>query len=230
MTQEASVKSRVSIIVPAFREGNNPARLARLFDGSDEMELVFALAEGDSQTHVPPGANIKTVTASQGRSRQMNAGASAVTGDILLFLHADTRIVPESLDNVRMALSKPGVAGGAYRLKIASPRLSLKAISALANLRSGWFAMPYGDQAIFVKREVFKSVGGYEDIPIMEDVRLIEALRKKGRVVMIDDYAETSPRRWEKEGVLKATLRNIALITLFKLGVNPQRLARWYVA
>ncbi|MBF0293153.1 MAG: TIGR04283 family arsenosugar biosynthesis glycosyltransferase [Nitrospinae bacterium] len=230
MTKEALLKSRVSIIVPTLREGGNPARLARLFNGSDDVELVFALAQGDGATQVPTGAHIKTVTALKGRARQMNAGASAVTGDILLFLHADTRIAPESLDNARMALSKPGVVGGAYRLRIASPRRSLKIISTLANLRSRWLGMPYGDQAIFVKRELFKSVGGYEDIPIMEDVRLIEALRKKGQVVMIEDYAETSPRRWEKEGVLKATMRNIALATLFKLGVNPERLAKWYGA
>lgn len=230
MTQGASVKSRVSIIVPTLREGDNPVRLARLFDRVDGVELVFALAEGDAATQIPHGAHIKTVTSQKGRSRQMNAGASVASGDILLFLHADTHIAPESLDNARMALSKPGVVGGAYRLRIASPRRSLKIISALANLRSRWLGMPYGDQAIFAKCEAFASVGGYEDIPIMEDVRLIEALREKGKIVLIENYAETSPRRWEKEGVLKATLRNIALITLYKLGMNPERLARWYGA
>lgn len=230
MTQGASVKSRVSIIVPTLREGDNPARLARLFDGSEGVELIFALADGDVGTQIPDGAHIKTVTTQKGRARQMNAGASAVSGDILLFLHADTHIALESLNNIRKTLSKPGVVGGAYTLKIASPKLSLKIISALANLRSVWLGMPYGDQAIFVKRETFESVGGYEDIPIMEDVRLIEALREKGKIVLMEDYAKTSPRRWEKEGVFKATLRNMALIALFKLGVNPQRLAKWYGA
>lgn len=230
MNAGTSLKSQVSIIIPTLREGDNPVRLARLFAAADGVELVFALAEGDGATQVPDGAHIKTVTSQKGRARQMNAGARAVSGDILLFLHADTLITPESLDKVREVLSMPGVVGGAYMLKIASPRLSLKIISAVANLRSGWLGMPYGDQAIFVKREVFENVGGYEDIPIMEDVRLIEALREKGQVVMIADYAETSPRRWKKEGVIIATLRNIALVTLFKLGVNPRRLAGWHGA
>lgn len=227
MTETASAKRRVSIIVPTLREGDNPARLARLFDGADGVELVFALAEGDEGTRVPDGAHVKTVTAKKGRARQMNAGASIATGEILLFLHADTLITPESLDNVRKALSEPGVSGGAHKLKISSPRLSLKIISAVANFRSGWLGTPYGDQAIFVKREAFERVGGYDDIPIMEDVRFIEALRRIGEIVLIEDYAETSPRRWEKEGVIMTTLRNIALITLYKLGVTPQRLAGW---
>ena len=227
MTAGASAKSRVSIIIPTLCEGDNPARLARIFSETDGVELVLALAEGDCATRIPGGAHIKTVTTSKGRARQMNAGARSSSGDILLFLHADTVITPESLDNVRETLSRPGVVGGAYRLKIVSPRLSLKIVSAGANLRSRFLCMPYGDQAIFVKREVFENVGGYEDIPIMEDVRFVEALRKIGKVVLMEDYAETSPRRWEKEGVAIATARNITLIALHKLGVNPNRLAGW---
>lgn len=228
MTAEALVKSRVSIIIPTLREGDNPARISSIFSGTDGVELVFALSQGDDDTRIPDGAHIKTVITSKGRARQMNAGARASSGDILLFLHADTLIAPESLGTVREALSRPGVAGGAYRLKIASPKLSLKIISAGANLRSRFLGMPYGDQAIFVKREAFENVGGYEDIPIMEDVRFVEALRRIGKVVLMEDYAHTSPRRWEKEGVAIATLRNIALIALCKLGVNPKRLAGWY--
>lgn len=230
MTAEALATSRVSIIIPTLREGDNPARLARIFGGADGVELVFALAEGDCDTRIPDVSYIKTVTTSKGRARQMNAGARSSSGDILLFLHADTLITPESLDNVRKALSRSGVTGGAYRLKIASPKLSFKIISAGANLRSRFLGMPYGDQAIFVKREVFESVGGYEDIPIMEDVRFVETLKKRGKVVLIKDYAETSPRRWKKEGGVRATARNITLISLYKLGVNPKRLAGWYVS
>lgn len=230
MTAEALVKTQVSIIIPTLREGDNPARIYSIFSGTEGVELVFALAQGDDDTRVPDGAHIKTITTSKGRARQMNAGARSASGEILLFLHADTLITPESLDNVREALSKPGVVGGAYRLKIASQKLSLKIISVGANLRSRFLGMPYGDQAIFVKREVFENVGGYEDIPIMEDVRFVEALRKIGKVVLMEDYAETSPRRWEKEGGAIATLRNIALIALYKLGVNPKRLAGWYVS
>jgi rSAM/selenodomain-associated transferase 2 len=229
VTAGASAKNRVSIIIPTLREGANPARLASIFSETDSVELVFALAKGDGQTHVPAGAHIKTVSASKGRACQMNAGARVSSGDIFLFLHADTVITPESLDNVREAVLRPGVVGGAYRLKIGSPKLSLKIISAVANVRSRLLCMPYGDQAIFVKREVFENVGGYEDIPIMEDVRFVETLRKIGKVVLMEDYAETSPRRWEKEGGYIATARNITLIALYKLGVNPHRLAGWYM-
>jgi rSAM/selenodomain-associated transferase 2 len=211
-----------------LREGDNPARLARLFAAAEGVELVFALAKSDGETRIPDGTHVKTVTAQKGRASQMNAGARASSGEILLFLHADTLIAPESLDNVRKALSKPGVVGGAYRLKIESPKLSLKIITAVANLRSRLLGMPYGDQAIFVKREAFEKVDGYEDIPVMEDVRLVEALRQIGKVVLIEDCAETSPRRWEKEGVVMATARNITLIALYKAGVSPQRLAGWY--
>jgi len=227
VTEGGSAKSLVSIIIPTLREGDNPVRLARRFAAVEGVELVFALAQSDDETRIPDGAHIKTVTAKKGRARQMNAGARASSGKILLFLHADTLIAPESLDNVRKALSKPDVSGGAYRLKIASPKLSLKIISAGANLRTRLLGMPYGDQAIFVKREVFETVGGYDDIPVMEDVRFVEALRRMGEIVLLEDYAETSPRRWEKEGVIIATLRNLALIAFYKLGVKPERLARW---
>lgn len=230
MTAGASPKSRISIIIPALREGDNLIKIATLFRQTDGVELVFALADGDDQTLIPDGEHVKTVSASKGRARQMNAGALSSSGDILLFLHADTRIAPESLKNAREAVSKPGVTGGAYKLKITTSRLALKIIAAGANLRSWLLGMPYGDQAIFVKRETFKDIGGYEDIPIMEDVKFVEAMRKLGEVVLLEDYAETSPRRWEKEGVILGTLRNITLITLYKLGVNPKRLAGWYAS
>lgn len=219
---------KVSIIIPAWREGGKVSRLAERFDGLDGTEVIASLVVNDGETEKPESEAVKVVRSQRGRARQMNAGAAAADGDILLFLHADTIIDPESLDNVRAALEAPGAVAGAFRLAIDHPSPWARLISSMVNIRSRWLHYPYGDQALFIKREVFDRIGGFGDAPIMEDVRLVESARKVGSIVILEDVAVTAPRRWEKRGFLRNTLRNWATMLAYKAGVDPKRLAVWY--
>lgn len=158
----------------------------------------------------------------------MNAGASVASGDVLLFLHADTLLPENWEEKLLSAMSDEGVVGGAFTLSIDSARLFHKIIAAAANIRSRVTGIHYGDQGIFVKRSVFDKIGGFKDIPIMEDVDLMRRLKKVGTVVMLKDKVATSARRWDKEGAVHATIRNWLLITLYYMGVAPERLYKLY--
>ncbi|MBI4667560.1 MAG: TIGR04283 family arsenosugar biosynthesis glycosyltransferase [Nitrospinae bacterium] len=218
----------ISIIIPAWREGSAPGELAKRFMDLPKVEVIISLCLEDTQTVRPKLPRLKVVEGAKGRAVQMNSGAREARGDVLLFLHADTSIEPGSLNSVREAMARQDVAGGAYRLAIDSPKHTLKLVEAGANLRSRFLKMPYGDQAIFVRKTVFDGIGGYEDVPLMEDVRLITAMKRRGKVVILSDAARTSARRWEREGVWRRVTKNLALITLHQLGVSPQKLADYY--
>jgi len=190
------------------------------------VELIVALAREDDKTPEPGSA--KVAISGKGRALQMNAGALIASGDILLFLHADTFISLESLSNVRQALSAPDVAGGSYKLRIDSNNLWLKLVSAIANLRSIALGLPYGDQAIFLRRKTFEEIGGYRQTPILEDVLLVEAIKKMGRLALLDDYAVTSPRKWLREGMVGNTARNWAIMAAYLLGFAPEKINKWF--
>ncbi|MBI4715382.1 MAG: glycosyltransferase family 2 protein, partial [Nitrospirae bacterium] len=158
----------------------------------------------------------------------MNAGAAKASGEVFLFLHADTRLPAGGLGMIREALADHEVAGGAFSLAIDSPRPSLRGIARMANLRTRLTRIPFGDQGIFVRREIFDRIQGFPPWPFMEDVAFSRRMKKEGRVAILREKVLTSPRRWEGEGVLYGTLRNWGLLILFYLGVSPFRLKRWY--
>jgi rSAM/selenodomain-associated transferase 2 len=165
----------------------------------------------------------------RGRAVQMNWGAQHANGDILLFLHADTLLPAAGLEAVRWAL-QDGIVGGAFRLAIMPPTPALRLVAWGTNLRAHFGQLPYGDQALFMPRQVFEALGGYDEIPFMEDVRLVQALRKRGRLTLLPQTVHTSGRRWQRDGVLYTTVRNTVLITLYFWGVPPEKLQRWYGA
>jgi rSAM/selenodomain-associated transferase 2 len=164
----------------------------------------------------------------KGRARQMNAGAEAATGPLLLFLHADTCLPDGFEDHVRRVLAQPGIAGGAFRLRLDAPSVRFRIIERLANWRSRSMEMPYGDQGIFVKASLFRQIGGFPDVPVMEDVELVQRLRKKGRIAIAEGQAVTSARRWISRGFYRTTLIHQVLLTAHFLGISPSRIARWY--
>ncbi len=215
----------ISIIIPAWEE-KDIGRVVRRLAKTPDVELIVALARGDEKTP-EPGLG-KVAISGKGRALQMNAGASLASGDILLFLHADTSISPESLANVRKALGPPDVAGGSYRLKIDSNNLWLKLVSAVTNIRTRILDLPYGDQAIFLRRKIFEEIGGYQQTPILEDVLLVEAIKKIGSMALLNDYAVTSARKWLRKGMVKNSARNWAIITAYLLGAAPEKLAKWF--
>jgi rSAM/selenodomain-associated transferase 2 len=159
----------------------------------------------------------------------MNAGAAKASGEVLLFLHADTKLPAGAFADIERALSGKDIKTGAFRLEIDTKNIFLKFIAFTANIRTKLFRMPYGDQAVFFRREYFNEIGGYEDIPLMEDVEIMRRARKRGdKIAVINSAVITSARRWEKEGVLRATLRNKVVKLLYNLGVRPEKLARYY--
>lgn len=190
----------------------------------------------DNTVQIAQSCGVKVLSAAANRACQMNVGANAATGDILLFLHADTRLpaqfntmIAKALfaDSKTNCMAKVPVAG-AFKLRIDAPLLSLRLIEFGINWRSRWLQMPYGDQAIFLNPQIFYALGGFPDIPIMEDFEFMLRLRQLGRIVIIPVAVLTSARRWQKLGVLKTTLINqVAIITYF-LGIPPQQIAQWY--
>ena len=158
----------------------------------------------------------------------MNAGAGAASGDVLLFLHGDTRLPVRFDKHILQILAKPGTAAGAFSLGIDGREIGLRVIEKLANFRSRFLQMPYGDQAIFIGSDLFRALGGFPDMPIMEDFVFVQRVKREGRVALAPVAVNTSGRRWLKIGILKTTLINQAVLLAYFLGSDPERLARWY--
>jgi hypothetical protein len=146
----------------------------------------------------------------------------------LIFLHADTRLTPDGDVAVRRALADPRTAGGCFTAQIDSSAVGMRLIAFGINLRTRLFRLPYGDQALFVRRSVFEAMGGYTRLVIMEDVDFVKRLRRHGRLAVLTARAITSDRRWVANGVLRTTLVNYTAATLYALGVSPERIRRFY--
>ncbi len=228
---------KISIIIPVLNEAATiQETLIRLQEAS-EVEVI--VVDGGSRDETVAIAKcvgkvlakslpINVISTAAGRARQMNAGAAAATGDILLFLHADTHL-PIGFDIlVRQALQNPGTIAGAFELRINAQLLGLRLIEKMVNMRSRFLSMPYGDQAIFLKATLFHEIGGFPEIPIMEDFEFMLRLRHQGRITLVPAPVLTSGRRWQKLGVVKTTLINQLIIACYFLGVSPEQLIRWY--
>lgn len=221
----------ISVIVPTLNEeANLPVTLRQLSQRSD-VELIV----------VDGGSTDRTVTVAQqftpyvfvtapGRARQMNEGARHATGDILLFLHADTFLLPGALDELQRRIIGDGAVGGAFDLSIDSPRRVLWLIARWVSWRARLFRRPAGDQAIFCWRQVFEALGGFPPVPIFEDVLFARRLRAAGRLAFLRTGLVASARHWQTNGVCRMIAVNIGLSLLFRLGVSPLWLRRWYDA
>ena len=224
---------RFSIIIPVLNEADRiNGLIGHLRDFPEEATVEIIVVDGSVQGDtlgVIKDRQVRCLSSAAGRARQMNAGAAIATGEILIFLHADTRLPEGALALIDRALGQPDIMGGAFDLGIRSTRLPLKIIAAVASRRSRLTRIPYGDQAIFIRRAYFGQIGGYPDIPLMEDVALMRQIKKAGgRIYIIPERVSTSPRRWEKGGILRATLRNWILLGAYYMGVAPETLARYY--
>ena len=227
--RHAATPAIISVVIPTLNEASILGSALDTVRESENVEIIVADGGSEDETMEVAGAhNVRRLRVPACRSAQMNAGAKEARGEILLFLHADTRL-PENWANlVRMELDKPGVAGGAFGLALdENPRWS-RIIEGLANMRSRWLHMPYGDQAIFIGSDLFHLMGGFEEMPIMEDFEFMRRLRKRGRISIIPEPAVTSARRWRESGIWWTTAVNQAVIIGYFLGVSPRLLARLY--
>ena len=220
---------RISVIIPTFNESAVIEKTLKHLPRRGDVERIVADGGSSDGTAALAGPWAdRVLTTETGRARQMNAGARASRGDVLLFLHADSRLAYGAFDAVTQALKDPAMAGGAFALAIDSPRPVLRLVAAAANWRSRLTRISYGDQGIFVRRSVFERLGGYPDLPIMEDLEFSRRLKRAGKVALLSVPITTSSRRWDNEGIGTTTLRNQIFVLAYFLGVSPVRLAGRY--
>lgn len=218
------------MVIPALDEADNLERLLpglRRWPGA-EVVVVDGGSRDDSAAVVARHSGVRWLASAPGRARQMNAGARIARGDILVFLHADTRLPDGALQAVEAALADPGVVGGRFDVTLDSARPILRLTAALMNVRSRLSRIATGDQAIFVRRAAFEALGGFPDIPLMEDVEISRRLKRRGRLECLRLRVTTSARKWEREGAVRTVLLMWTLRLLYFLGVSPARLHRWY--
>ena len=219
----------ISIIIPALNESATICRTLSRLKGVDNLEVI--VVDGGSQDNTAELAGsygVKVIQTASCKAIQMNAGASAARGDILVFLHADT-LLPKSFRNhILLALNQIGVAAGAFGLAIDSTHAGIRFIEAMAYLRSRYLRLPYGDQALFMRKALFEEIGGFPEMPIMEDFILVRRLKRRGKIVIVPEPVKTSPRRWLHLGIFKTWLINQLIVLAYYLGISPDRLSRWY--
>jgi rSAM/selenodomain-associated transferase 2 len=168
------------------------------------------------------------IEALRGRARQQNAGARAAAGDWLLFLHADNWLSPDALHQLRQAAAHGPARACAFRQAIAAPGLGFRLLEWGNARRVRWWRLPYGDQGLALMAAFFAELGGFPDVPLMEDVLLMRAARRRTPVLLLPGPLHVDARRWQRYGVIRQTARNWLLLSLFRCGVSPQRLARLY--
>jgi rSAM/selenodomain-associated transferase 2 len=221
---------KLSVIVPALDEAAAIAATLAPLQAWRAAGHEVLLVDGGSRDGTPELAAAlvdRTIVTAPGRARQMNAGALAATGDGLLFLHADTQL-PADAERSIVAAFAAGRVWGRFDVRLSGRQPLLRVVERLMNWRSRLTGIATGDQAIFVRRGDFAAVGGFPDIPLMEDVALSRALRRRGRPVCLRGPAVTSSRRWEANGVLRTVLLMWRLRLAYFLGANPAALARRY--
>jgi rSAM/selenodomain-associated transferase 2 len=230
MLASASARSHVaspsiSVVIPALdEEAVLPAAIRSVSEAAEV--LVVDGGSRDATPAVAAAEGARVISSAPGRGLQLDLGARAARGDWLVFLHADTRLEPGWA--AALAALGPDVAGGAFRLAIDSDRGRYRAVEAVVRARVRWLRLPYGDQAIFARRDDYARAGGFPHLPLMEDVAFVRRLRAVGGLAFPSVRAWTSARRWEEHGLVGATVRNWLLVALYAAGQPPERLARLY--
>lgn len=216
----------ISIIIPTLNEEKNIIPCLEATRKAINVErIVVDGGSTDGTVDQAKAWGATVLSAPRGRARQMNAGAQAAKGDILLFLHADTILAGGFDNHVRLLLTRPRISAGAFSFRLDDLRsASLRLIQLATNWRSRYLQVPYGDQAIFVRTRLFQKIGGFPDLPIMEDYELIRRLRKRGRILTASLPALTSARRWRILGIWRTTILNWVLILAYFAGMSPLRL------
>lgn len=219
----------VAIIVPVLDEaGRLPAlldRLGRDFPGCP-VTVVDGGSRDGSQGLVRPPARL--VVSPPGRAAQLNAGAAGCDANVLWFHHADTQVQPAALAQLRTALADPAVVGGGFRLAFDADTFGLRYVAATSNLRARRLGWVFGDQALFVRRAVFDALGGFPELPIMEDLELSRRLARAGRLVLLPAHSTASSRRFDEVGTWRLLARMQWLKAAYFAGVDPARLAAAY--
>ncbi|MDJ0572779.1 MAG: TIGR04283 family arsenosugar biosynthesis glycosyltransferase [Pleurocapsa sp. MO_192.B19] len=220
----------ISIIIPVLNEAAIIKQTLWVLQKNSGVEIIVVDGGSkDNTVQIAQQTGVKVISvAEKGRSGQMNAGANIAQGNILLFLHIDTQLPPNFLNLVVKTLKQPEVIAGAFELAIEGDDRSLRWIEMLVKMRSRFLSLPYGDQAIFTTKQVFADMGGFSDLPIMEDFELVQRLKRQGKIAIAPAAVTTSGRRWQNLGVWKTTLINQLVILGYYLGISPTKLRNFY--
>jgi len=221
---------RISVIIPAINEAQilSQAAASAWAAGANEVIVVDG-ASVDNTVEVARSHRCQVLTSPPGRAAQQNVGAREATGDVLLFLHADNWLSGEALSQLRTAFSQGQHVGGAFQQEIEAAGVGYRLLERGNAARARWLGLPYGDQGIFVRREVFHDVGGFPSVRLMEDLLFMKKLRRTNWPILLPGPLHVSARRWRRRGIIRQTARNWALLTAYKLGCPPDRLAKYYI-
>ena len=219
---------KLSVIIPALNEVMVlPRTLAAVRSACPDAQIIVADGGScDGTQALCRSAGVMVVQTPRGRAVQMNAGAAAAQGELLLFLHADTLLPPAAQSVIDQALREPDAVAGSFHLRFDHHHPLLRFYSAMSRLNWPWFT--FGDQGLYLHRKTFERIGGFAGIPLMEDLEIQSRLRALGRFIKSDQAVVTSSRRFRKVGVVTQQLRNICLVLAYHFGVSPHRLARYY--
>ncbi len=219
---------RLSVIIPTLNEAPRLADVIARTRALGECEIIVVDGGSTDGTLDCATAADRRLTVPRGRAVQQNAGAAAAAGDVLLFLHADCWLEPGAIDAIDAAVADTRCIGGCFQQTIDAPGLGYRLLERGNALRVRTLGWAYGDQGLFVQRAVFEALGGFPPVPVMEDLLFSKQLRRSGRLRLLDHRLHVSPRRWERTGILRQTLRNWRLIALAHCGVSLERLAGPY--
>jgi rSAM/selenodomain-associated transferase 2 len=223
--------AKISIIIPVLDEGEG---IAAALDALADLRALGAeviVVDGGSRDATIQRARMRAdrvIAAPRGRALQMNAGAAKATGDVLLFLHADTRLPPDADLLLVQGLERSGRAWGRFDVRIDGRSPLLRVVGWLIGVRSRLTGIATGDQAIFVRRDAFQSAGGFAEIPLMEDIALCKRLKRVSRPLCLAERVVTSGRRWDRDGVIATIVLMWRLRLAYFLGADPKKLARRY--
>jgi rSAM/selenodomain-associated transferase 2 len=220
----------ISVIIPALNEAENILKTIESVRQQDQpVEIIVVDGGSGDGTPEIARAHATVISTPRGRAIQMNAGAQYATGDVLLFLHSDSALASGALAQLQKTMDNPRVAGGTFTSIFDVDNFWLRFYAFCSTI--DWLCFRYGDQGIFVRHSIFVAMGGYAEIPLMEDIDLLRRLPRYGQRFLIRHYpVTTSARRFLERGVVRQEALNMILVGLWFLGVSPRTLAKWYTA
>lgn len=220
---------RISVIVPVLNEEKIiAATLDALLPLAPHEIVVVDGGSSDRSREIAERFDVRVISSERGRAQQMNCGAREASGDVLLFLHADSRLPSSALDDISSALSDRGYVGGRFDVELEGNHWMLPVVARLISYRSRVTKVGTGDQALFVRQSVFDRMGGFREIPLMEDIAFCRELKNLGQVACLRSRVVTSGRRWEADGVWRTILQMWILKLCYLAGITPARLKRYY--
>ena len=217
----------ISVIIPALNEAAQIGATLQRLEGAGAAEIIVVDGGSSDETvQIAESLGAHVVRGPANRGKQQNLGAARAVGEILLFLHADTRLPGDFAAQIRAILDEPGAVAGAFRFRIDASGFGISLVERMVGIRCKLFAFPYGDQALFMSRAAFEHVGCFADLPVMEDFDLVLRLKRLGRIQIAQSASVTSARRWREHGVWRVTCKHQLCILGYYLGISPARLTR----